>query len=164
MSSENPFEYRHTDDSIVAEETELLDAEARQRIASALLLSAGPCRIVAAVVVCISFALVCTAIPMLLGVVGAIGPVVNCEYGDALGTAFFSGVPIALAVSGFLTASRLLTCSRAIDRACARLTIASLAAAVESQSLFWRQASKTMRIVTILVPVFATCIFFSIRS
>lgn len=163
MSTENPFEYRHTDDSLVSEESELLDAEARQRIASALLLSARPCRIVAAVLICVSFVLVCAAIPMLLFFVSAISLLVFGVYDEGVGIAFFSGVPITLAVAGFLTASRLLACSRAIDRACSRLSIASLAVAVESQSLFWRQASTTILIVSILVPAFATFLFFAIR-
>lgn len=162
MSSENPYEYRNTDDSLVAKEPELLDAEARQRIASALLLSARPCRIVAAVMVCVSFALVCAAVPMLLFLASAIGALLHGIFDEAAAIAFFSGVPITLAVAGFLTASRLLTCSRAIDRACSRLNIASLAVAVESQSLFWRQASTTILIVAILVPAFAAFLFLII--
>lgn len=160
MSETNPYQFKAVEAELPAE-AELLDEEARHRIAEALAASHRPMQVIAVVVV---FAAMMLCTLSVLIVVGFIGGAVN-EF--SLGVTFVGGLIVAglmtLAVSAFRVAILLWSGSVAAGRAKTRLTIASLASAVQAQTLFW----KKLAFLCVAVVVFCaalTALYFAHSS
>lgn len=143
MTDPNPYEYQHTDVGEAAEQ-EMFDHEARVRIADALHVSHFP-------IVCIA---------MLMGLIGVtiaalafMGFVVSgrnfhwYHIREVVAPLIFF---LTFAISFLCAANWLWSCAVTIDRARKRLSIASVAMAVEAQSVFWRKAGRLLLIVTVI--------------
>lgn len=144
MSESNPYQYTPTDDG----EKELLDDEARQRIMESLQASHGPLRRLA-----VAIALIAALFILLVLFSGGMG-LSNLSRGklkDLASFAMATGIPLTLGIAAFVMAGWLWSCSVAINRAGKRLTVASLASAVQAQSLFWKKLSNLAVIVIVVV-------------
>ncbi|MEZ6123278.1 MAG: hypothetical protein R3C49_08910 [Planctomycetaceae bacterium] len=137
MPEFNPYEVSSAEISGRQEE-ELLDPEARFRIAKALEASRTP-------------TLWLSTLTLLLGVVLMVPPAFalltsvgrHSRFSRQLIEGLLAGsFPFVFGIAIFSLGLVSWSLSQAISRACQRLTIASLSAAVEMQCLFWKKAAR----------------------
>ena len=150
MSEENPYAWQSAEYAQNGDR-EMFDQEARMRIAEALHTS--------------HFPMMCFAILLLLGGLFLGGLTLFATIVSARNQYRFADwraivemlgvfvVPMALAVAALFSANWLWSCAVSIDRARKRLTIASVATAVEAQSLFWKKTGRMSMWLVLVVAI-----------
>ena len=147
MNQSNPYEYRPAEVGENGEE-EMFDHEARVRIAEALHASHFPMMCFAILLLLAGFlvgGLVLMSVIMSTRVTFS-----STDAEEVMGFIAAIGIPTTLSVFLICVAGWLWSCAIALDRARKRLSIATVAAAVQAQSLFWSKAGK-LAVVLILI-------------